>query len=111
MKATKTILKTLSLFLTLVMVFQTGAVGFAANAAEAENVAVDERDIKTFYDGDSRIKDEVESLREESVKHFSLENGANVAVVYSEPVHFKDSDGKWKEIDNTLLLKDGASSP
>ncbi len=38
MKATKTILKTLSLLLTLVMVFQTGAVGFAANTAEAKTL-------------------------------------------------------------------------
>ncbi len=107
----KTTIKLLSILLTLVMVFQTGAVGFAANAAENPSAEIDEQEIKTFYDGDSRISGEIEELREENVKHFSLENGANVAVVYSEPVHYQDSDGDWKEIDNSLVFKDGAYSP
>ena len=107
----KSTIKLLSILLALVMVFQTGAVGYAANAAENVSTEIDEQDIKTFYDGDSRISGEIEELREENVKHFSLENGANVAVVYSEPVHYRDADGNWDEIDNTLVLKDGIYSP
>ncbi len=45
---------------------------------------------------------EVEDLREENVKHFDMGDGTYKAVVYSEPVHRKDSEGKWTDIDNTL---------
>ena len=50
---------------------------------------------------DTSIK-EVEELREENVKHFEMPDGTFKAIVYSEPVHRKDADGKWQDIDNTL---------
>ena len=50
---------------------------------------------------DDSIK-EVEELREENVKHFEMPDGTFKAIVYSEPVHRKDADGKWQDIDNTL---------
>jgi len=45
---------------------------------------------------------EIEELREENVKHFDMGDGTYKAVTYSEPVHRKDADGKWQDIDNTL---------
>lgn len=45
---------------------------------------------------------EVTKLREESVKHFSLEDGTYMAVMYGSPVHTKDADGNWQDIDNRL---------
>lgn len=50
---------------------------------------------------DDSIK-EVEELREENVKHFEMPDGTFKAIVYGEPVHRKDADGKWQDIDNTL---------
>lgn len=50
---------------------------------------------------DDSIK-EVEELREENVKHFEMPDGTFKAIVYSEPVHRQDADGKWQDIDNTL---------
>lgn len=47
---------------------------------------------------------EIEELREENVKHFMLEDGTYKAVVYAVPVHRKDKDGVWQEIDNSLSL-------
>lgn len=47
---------------------------------------------------------EIESLREENVKHFRLANGTFEAVIYSEPVHRKDQNGIWQDIDNSLSL-------
>ena len=54
----------------------------------------------------SKISDvfEVESLREENVKHFRLEDGTYRAISYDRPVHIKDENGNWQEIDNTLAL-------
>lgn len=51
---------------------------------------------------------EIESLRESNVKHFHLEDGSYQAVVYAEPVHKLNNDGKWDVIDNTLY-SDGNS--
>lgn len=51
---------------------------------------------------------EVESLREEKIKHFRLSDGSFVAVSYGMPVHYQDSDGQWQDIDNSLML--GADS-
>ena len=48
---------------------------------------------------------EDESLREENVKHFDIGGGVYRAVSYSYPVHRKDSEGKWQDIDNTLTLQ------
>ena len=42
------------------------------------------------------------SLREESVKHFRLEDGSYIATQYSSPVHYRDESGAWQNIDNTL---------
>ena len=42
------------------------------------------------------------SLREESVKHFHLEDGTYLAAQYNYPVHTLDSDGEWQDIDNAL---------
>ena len=47
---------------------------------------------------------EIESRREENVKHFQLEDGSVQAVVYGSVVHRKDSFGLWQDIDNRLFL-------
>ena len=44
-------------------------------------------------------------MREENEKHFRLSDGTYEAVVYSQPVHRKDKDGIWQDIDNTIELK------
>ena len=45
---------------------------------------------------------EVTDRREETVKHFRTEDGSFTAVQYSIPVHEKDENGEWQDIDNTL---------
>ncbi len=43
------------------------------------------------------------ALRGAHVKHFDLGGGRRQAVVYAEPVHFRDPEsGSWREVDNTL---------
>lgn len=48
--------------------------------------------------------EELPELREENVKHFRLPDGTFEAIVYAEPVHRKDTNGVWQDIDNTLTL-------
>ncbi|MBO5097519.1 MAG: DNRLRE domain-containing protein, partial [Agathobacter sp.] len=50
---------------------------------------------------DAQIVMELTERRTEYSKEYKLDNGLNLAVVYSEPVHYKEN-GKWEEIDNTL---------
>ena len=50
------------------------------------------------------------SLREENIKHFRLQNGAYIAAMYPEPVHFEKAGGGWEEIDNTLVPADKLSA-
>ena len=50
-----------------------------------------------------RIGTEEVSRREENVKCFDMGMNRRQAVVYSEPVHFRNADSEaWQEIDNTL---------
>ena len=51
---------------------------------------------------ESIIVSEVIEKREKYSKHFKLESGSYMAVSYTEPVNYL-KDGKWEEIDNTLI--------
>ena len=49
------------------------------------------------------VGEEDVSKREENIKHYSLGHNRYQAVMYPEPVHYRDSaSGEWEEIDNTL---------
>ena len=48
------------------------------------------------------VAGEVPELRDESVKHFRMEDGSFIAVDYGIPVHYLDEDAGWQDIDNTL---------
>ena len=48
--------------------------------------------------------EELPDLREENVKHFRLADGTFEAIMYAEPVHRKDANGVWQDIDNTLTF-------
>ena len=50
------------------------------------------------------VLEEDKELRDENIKHFKLSDGTTKAVVYSQAVHYKDTDGKWVDIDNALTL-------
>lgn len=47
---------------------------------------------------------ELESRREENVKHFLLPDNTVQAVVYADAVHRKDADGNWQDLSNDLNL-------
>lgn len=42
------------------------------------------------------------SLRSRNIKHFQISEGAYIAAVYGEPVHYQDDGGDWEEINNAL---------
>lgn len=60
--------------------------------------------IATEIEEPATIVGEVETERDESVKHYRLSDGSFAATQYAEPVHYKAADGQWRDIDNTLTL-------
>ncbi len=48
------------------------------------------------------VVEEVETLRTENTKHFLMSDGTYKAVMYDTPVHRKNSEGEWQNIDNEL---------
>ncbi|MBQ6430860.1 MAG: hypothetical protein IJJ99_03165 [Oscillospiraceae bacterium] len=50
-----------------------------------------------------KILFEETSLREETVKHFRMEDGSFLAVDYQQPIHYATADGIWNDIDNRLV--------
>ena len=58
------------------------------------------------------IGGEVEYLRRENAKIYRHIDGSFTAGVYWGPVHYRDGDGKWQDIDNRLFLdSDNAYTP
>ncbi len=75
------------------------------DTSEASNTSVSEDDTETsFSKSEVLVLEEDVSLREENIKHFKLSDGTTKAVAYASPVHYKDADGNWIDIDNSLSL-------
>jgi len=103
--------KVLSGFLSFLMVFYLIPTTVFAEIFDSENVDVSnitpepiEDNIETAF--------ELTDRREESVKHFQLNDGSIIAVQYASPVHRKDDQNNWEDIDNRLQEKgDAYTSP
>ena len=52
---------------------------------------------------------ELKERRDEYTKHFRMDDGTIMAVVYDVPVHYKNKKGKWIDYDNTLVSESTAS--
>ena len=52
---------------------------------------------------------EVIALRGRNEKHFNLGANRYQAITYPSPVHFRDDDDKWVDIDNTFVEITNAS--
>ena len=100
----------LSLLLAVVLVLQLIPATAFAEQEDGLNPAVEAEEIQTGNDlentqeelASAQILFEEESLREEDVKHFRLDNGLYIAVQYGTAVHYQDEDGAWVDYDNTL---------
>ena len=105
--------KALSFVLTLIMVFVSYiAMPVKALAEDAEEAAQSEAieayaAANDFSQGNeltySPLTGELPKERNESMKVFRRADGAQEAVVYSDPIHYL-KDETWETIDNTLEL-------
>lgn len=87
----------LSLLLAVVLCVELlPAVGSAVSPSEDL-----EHTVEGTVEEPAEVAFEEASLRSERVKHFRMGDGSYVAVQYDVPVHHRDADGRWQDIDNT----------
>ena len=104
----KSIFKSISIMLSIIMVLMTFPAGaYAIGAEETEQLTaetvdteplVEEADIEPY---EPTVVGEDKTLRDAFTKHFRMSDGSYNAVTYGSAVHY-EADGEWVDIDNTL---------
>ena len=74
---------------------------FQQNLAQKETISATDEIISVKP---TQIVSEITEKRTEYAKEYMLGNGMRMAVVYPDAVHYQE-DGKWQDIDNTLIAK------
>ena len=99
-------LKTLAYLLSVLLILYAVPANVYAELVETVESALNSADAVTDIADNKNASDqavfEVIDRREETVKHFRTEDGSFTAVQYNVPVHEKDENGEWQDIDNTL---------
>ena len=95
--------KSISLILVLTLLVQLLPVVAFGVGDETNDLDIStDSETVSMKDDDAEIVGEEDALREESVKHFRLQDGGYMLVEYETAVHYQTADGSWEEIDNTL---------
>ena len=95
--------KSISLILVLTLLVQLlPMVAFGVGDETNDLDISTDSETVSMKDDDAEIVGEEDALREESVKHFRLQDGGYMLVEYETAVHYQTADGSWEEIDNTL---------
>ena len=96
-------IKTVACVLSILMMLYAVPTNVFAELIDAIDGATENKADKVITE-DTLKKEvfEVIDRREETVKHFRTEDGSFTAVQYNVPVHERDENGEWKDIDNTL---------
>ena len=99
-------IKTIACVLSLLLALYAVPTNVFAELIEAIDTVTDSNDEQTTVEETEPGKEgtvfEVIDRREETVKHFRTEDGSFTAVQYNVPVHERDENGEWQDIDNTL---------
>ncbi|MBQ8767460.1 MAG: DNRLRE domain-containing protein, partial [Clostridia bacterium] len=108
--------KILSVFLTILLVFQIIPQSLISAVAETFSSYEDEFVVDENFEEnneteqkDLTIIGEDISRRESNVKHYIMSDHSIMAVTYSQPVHYEEN-GEWVDINNTLSLEDAKDS-
>lgn len=111
-KILKTIISLVLVFVMALELFPLSSLAVESDeltVAEAVDTSDPLEQVKAVEDSTTEpyALSEIEELREETVKHFRMNDGSFVAVQYGTPIHYKDESDQWKEIDNSLIARDG----
>ena len=55
------------------------------------------------------IIDEIDTLRDETTKHFYMSDGSITAAVYNNQIHYENENGEYIEIDNSLISQQSSN--
>ena len=112
LRRNKALTRTLSLVLSIILLFYVIPTTLFAEAAQALDGITNRSQEETkasVNNTDIGISEGLKidpfediTLREESVKYFRLSDGNYVAAQYNYPVHTLDANGEWQDIDNSL---------
>ena len=112
LRRNKALTRTLSLVLSIILLFYVIPTTLFVEAAQALDGITNRSQEETkasVNNTDIGISEGLKidpfediTLREESVKHFRLSDGNYVAAQYNYPVHSLDENGDWQDIDNAL---------
>ena len=92
-----------NVYAELIETVETADIETAENTPDNEIISeTEETDETEEINKSKKSVFEVKDRREETVKHFRTEDGSFTAVQYGIPVHEKDENGEWQDIDNTL---------
>ncbi len=92
--------------LAILMIFLATMIpSYKVVAEEKSTSSIEESSSEQGTESDGLIVGELVEKREENVKHFMKDDGTFVAMMYNNPVHYKEGS-EWKDIDNTLVEKD-----
>lgn len=114
---TKKWMKLCSMLLVIVMVIHMLPMQTLATDAETNESKQTTDEVTVEKEIDEAVTEEISTgtivgeiteNRTEYTKEFRLDNGAILAAVYNEPVHYRKG-GQWKEIDNTLKAQSDGS--
>ena len=79
----------------------------AAQSENSESTSTEaDATLETQEPEEITILGELTDRRTENIKEYLLSNGNTLTAVYGNSVHYQE-DGQWKEIDNTLIAKNG----
>lgn len=96
--------KILSLILSFLIVFYLVPASVYAKGLDGDTT-VSDNSVSANEENNKYTPEiyEVTELREENVKHFRLADGRYVAAQYNYPVHYKNENGEFEDIDNRLV--------
>ena len=88
--------------------------------AQAISETIDKNKKDTVYSSFDDVQGEIENIgnivaeltdeRTETSKEFLLDDGTKMIAEYSQPVHYKNSKGKWVEYNNSLKMANSTST-
>ncbi|MHC1731936.1 MAG: DNRLRE domain-containing protein [Bacteroidales bacterium] len=87
----------------LIFIFMTGLVPANVLAASSKDSKNDLKDQDASIAAIGKIVGEVTDKRNKSTKVYRKDDGSFEAEIYDTAVHYQDSTGQWKDIDNSLV--------
>ena len=103
MKRKFKLISIIALVLAIIMIIEVPANALQAvsgNNSSSDDISSEELD--SSDSSEANILSEIEDERSEYSKTFLLDNGNNLLVEYSVPIHYMN-DNKWIDYDNTLI--------